>query len=507
MPGQRETVGRSPIIRVSTAVGPAGGGPVVAAARDAAADVPVVRTGPTGVDEYDPLVLVTHAGRTAFFAGASPARARAAASALADGDLATEDATAVVEHGPDAETLPVPPSGPLAVGHRRVLGACGWVNPQSPTERAFVSPEADLPPRELGLRGRGRGDAGGPVHDVWETVRTADSDGDPVVVVNANEPYESQRCDRTLLAGDPMAVLDGAAAVARFVGTEDVVVYGNEAESALLDHVSSAADAARDALDVAVQVVAGPDIYRAGTPTPALEALEGAERIEPRIQPPTPATHGLYGRPTVVHTPRTLAQVAAAMRAPETFDASDADPGTRLFSVVGDVEASAVVELSSAASLTAAREAVEPTSGVKFACVGGKFGGITRSLDVAPTEGSLTAAGLGADGVVELFGQGRCVVATVGNRVRFASEENSGRCVPGREGTVQLRELLRDVYEGSFDPGKIRELGRVMRRSSNCEIGRDAPRPVLTALDEFEPEFRAHASGRCPSNHCRIGQE
>lgn len=502
MSEQQETVGRSPVLRVSTAVGPDGGGPVVAAARDAAADVPVVRTGPTGIDEYDPLVLATHSGRTAFFPGASPAQARAAASALADGILATEDATAVVEHASDVETLPLPSSGPLAVGTRRVLGACGWVNPLSPTDRDFVSPAVDLPPRALELRGRGRGDVGGHVHDVWETVRA--TDGDPVVVVNANEPYKSQRGDRTLLAGDPMAVLDGAAAVARFVGADDVVVYGNESESVLLDHVGSAADAASETLDVAVQVVAGPDVYRAGTPTPALEALEGAERIEPRVQPPTPATYGLYGRPTVVHTPRTLAQVAAAMRTPDAFDSADADPGTRLFSVVGDVEASAVVELSSTTSLTAAREAVEPTSTVTFACVGGKFGGITRSLDVAPTEGSLSAAGLGADGVVELFGQGRCVVATVGSRARFASEENSGRCVPGREGTVQLAELLRDVYAGSFDPEKIRELGRVMRRSSNCEIGADAPRPVLTAIDEFEPEFRSHASGRCPSKHCRI---
>jgi NADH-quinone oxidoreductase subunit F len=501
MTGQRETIGRSPLVRVSTAVGAAGSGPVVAAAREAAGDVPVVRTGPTGLEAYDPLLLATRAGRTALFPDVSPSRSRAVATALADGELPTDEATAVVEHDPNPTTMPRPLSGPLSVGRRHALGACGWVDPLSASDREFASPDAD-PPAELGLRGRGRGDAGGVVTDVWETVR--ETDGNPVVVVNANEPYRHQRGDRTLLAGDPMAVLDGAAAVARFVGADDIVVYGNESESALLDHVSSAADAASDALDVAVQVVAGPDVYRAGTPTPALEALEGADRVEPRVQPPTPATYGLYGRPTAVHTPRTLGQVAAAMRTPDAFDAADADPGTRLFSVVGDVEASAVVELPSSASLRAAREAVDPTGEVTFAAVGGKFGGVTKSLDVAPTEGSLTAAGLGTDGVVELFGRNRCVVATVGDRARFASEENSGRCVPGREGTVQLAELLRDVYEGSFEPEKIRELGRVMRRSSNCEIGAHAPRPVLSALDEFEPAFRAHAAGRCPSNHCRI---
>ncbi|MFC6767622.1 NADH-ubiquinone oxidoreductase-F iron-sulfur binding region domain-containing protein, partial [Natrinema soli] len=93
-------------------------------------------------------------------------------------------------------------------------------------------------------------------------------------------------------------------------------------------------------------------------------------------------------------------------------------------------------------------------------------------------------------------------VAAAGERARFAATENSGRCVPGREGTKQLTELLRELYTGSFRSDDIRELGRVMTRSSNCQIGAHAPRPVITAMDEFEPEFRAHADGRCPSGTC-----
>jgi NADH-quinone oxidoreductase subunit F len=172
-----------------------------------------------------------------------------------------------------------------------------------------------------------------------------------------------------------------------------------------------------------------------------------------------------------------------------------------LFSVVGDVAEPALVELPSTTPLERVHEAVEPTGRVAFACVGGRFGGVARSLSVPSDAESLRGAGLGTDGVVELAVD-RCVVREVGERASFAAEENAGRCVPGREGTVQLAELLRAVYDGSFEPGRIRELGRVMRRSANCEIGADAPRPVLTAVEEFEPEFRAHADGRCPSGTC-----
>jgi NADH-quinone oxidoreductase subunit F len=214
------------------------------------------------------------------------------------------------------------------------------------------------------------------------------------------------------------------------------------------------------------------------------------------------ATRGLYGRPTVVHTPRTIAQTQRALRDPDALDSDAPDPGTRLVTVTGDVAAPATIELASDDNLAVTRNAVEIDGSVKMACVGGVLGGITRNLDVAPTAQSLDAANLGTEGIVELLNDERCAVATVGERARFASTENSGRCVPGREGTRQLTELLRDVYHGSFETDEIRELGRVMQRSSNCQIGTNAPRPVLTALDAFEPEFRAHLDNRCPSGTC-----
>ncbi|WP_222914321.1 NADH-ubiquinone oxidoreductase-F iron-sulfur binding region domain-containing protein [Natrinema sp. SYSU A 869] len=497
------TADSSTLVRVAIDIAANGDEQVVTAMQDEADSIPVVRTGPTGVMGSEPLVMATHEGRTAFFADAKPSTARDVVDTLEDGTIPTDDADAVVEHGPKTMSLPIPNMGPLSVGRRSVLDRCGWVDPLDPKEWPVVASERTAERvTDIGLLGRGRGDAtaDAPVADAWETAR--DADGDPVVVANANETRDEQRADEVLLGGAPIAVLDGIAAVAEYLGADDAIVYLNEEDSHLHRHLREAIDAVAGELPIVPQLVAGPDEYRAGAPTAALEAMEGADRIEPRLQPPSPAKHGLYGRPTVIHTPRTFAQVRRAIRDPDAFDANAAEPGTRLITVTGDIAHPATIELLSDSSLSVVRDAVDLTGSFKMACVGGVLGGIVRDLDIAPTAQSLTAADLGTDGVVELLNDDRCVVADVGERARFASTENSGRCVPGREGTQQLTELLRDVYQGSIEVDTIRELGRVMTRSSNCRIGAHAPRPVTTAIDEFEPEFRAHTDGRCPSGTC-----
>jgi len=489
---REDRTGRDRVVRVASA--DADRRAVVDAARETAGTVPVVRTGPTGVDAVEPLLMATAEGRTALFPGASPETSRTVVDALEDGDLHTTGAT-VVEHDPERSTLPVPSTGPLSVGRREALGPCGWVDPSDPD--AVVSLADADPSDAAAVLGRGRGDAaaGAPVGDVWETVR--ETNGDPVVVVNANDADARQRGDHTLLASAPHAVFDAAATVADHLGATDVIVHLNETDGALHDSLRAAVDRIDDP-DRRPQLVTGPNEYRAIEPTAALEALEGADRIEPRIQPPGPARHGLYGRPTAVHTPRTFAQIRRALLG----SANDTD--TRLVTVHGDVASPATVELPAGATLATAREAVEPTDGVAFACVGGRLGGFVDSLDVSVTDDALAQSGVGVDGSVELLSEGRCPVREAGTRVNFAAEANSGRCVPGREGTVQLAELLRDVYDGAFAPEKMRELQRVMASSSNCLIGAHAPRPARTALEAFEPTFRAHADGRCPSGACSV---
>ncbi|QLG64107.1 NADH dehydrogenase FAD-containing subunit [Halorarum salinum] len=497
---------------------------VLQTARTAAETADVREVGSTGVRALEPLALVTIGGRTAYYPRPSAEQTRAFVERAESGDVGEDVGTWVVEHDPDVGTLPTPAEGPLGVGSRRVLGGCGWTDlgdgAHATTEAATLAredPDAALERlSEAGLLGRGRGDASrdAPLVEDLRTVR--ETSGDPVVVVNANESDRRNGTDRTLLGGSPATVLDGTLAVAAIVGADpgDVVVYTNEDDDLVRSRSRRAAVAAVDALGGttgagdpdAPQVVAGPDEYIAGEFTMALEALEGNDRLEARLRPPGPARHGLYGRPTAVHTPRTLAQVREALLDPDAFDADDADPGTRLVTVTGDVETPATVELPTGSSLAAARDAVDSTGRFKMACVGGLFGGFTRTLDHPANALALENAGLGTGGVVELFDRDRCVVATAGERVRFASEENCGRCFPGREGSKQLLGLLREVYDGEYRDDMIRELTRVMDGSSLCDVGRSVGRCVGTALDGFETEFEAHAAGRCPSGACEVVQ-
>lgn len=482
------------------------GAAALRAAEEVADEVAVRATGPTGITEYEPLALVTENGTTRFYAGVDSSQAAELVSAAEAGEQADFDPFAVVDHE-DEETLPLPSEGPLAVGDRHLLAKCGWANPVAPPDWTLVSehvsPETQL---EATVIGRGRGDAvaGTPVTETWQTVR--ETTGEPVVVVNAHDIDSRHRSDETLLAGATVAVLDAAATVGDLVGATDIVVLV-DADSPVRNRLEETADSLAETLPITPEIAVGPPEYRAGDPTAALEVLEGNDRIEPRLQPPSPARHGLYGRPTAVHSVRTVLQVRAALQR-EHPDLSvpggteDNAVPTRLFSVTGDVENPAVVELSAEDSLSAAREAVTPTDGFEMACVGGILGGLTDTLDYEPTGEALTDAGLGATGGVEILGEDRCPVSEAGERVQFAAEENSGRCVPGREGTQQLTELLRDVYSGAFDREKITELARVMERSANCQIGATAPRPVTTALDKFGEQFSEHAGGRCRNDTC-----
>ncbi|EMA45076.1 NADH-ubiquinone oxidoreductase-F iron-sulfur binding region domain-containing protein [Halococcus saccharolyticus] len=512
-------IGNGPVVRVAIGGDHDAGPELLRAARDATEDVRVVAVGPTGADSLAPLVLATQNGTTAFVPQCTVANVTTIVETLENGSL--PDTAATVEHDPGATSMPTPPAAidttaVLGVGSRRVLGGCGWRAPASVAdyrvsrddellaERAIDDPDAvHERVADAALRGRGRGDGStdAPISGVWTTA--TETDGKPVVVVNANEADDHARADRLLLESAPLAVLDAALATAHAVDATDVLVYTNDAEALARERAQEAADALaadRDP-DIPIQVVAGPDAYTAGEMTMALEAMEGNDRLEARRRPPGPDQYGLYGRPTVIHTPRTFAQVGQAL-ADNDLGGVPGDPGTRLFTVAGDVDAPATIELPTDATLADVRGAVALDGGLKTACVGGRFGGLTRDLDVPASAAGLRGARLGTNGVIELFDESTCTVALAGQRAKLAREENCGRCVPCREGSKQLVELLRDVYDGEYQDGMLRELARTMRETSTCEFGQEASRPVTTAMESFEPEFRAHADGRCPSGSC-----
>lgn len=512
MPASDGTDGVERVLRVSAGHDDREAGlELLHAAREAEGEsISVRETGSTGLVGLEPLVMATLDGRTGFVPRCDVEGVRRAVRTLDDGSL-PEAVAWTVSHDPDRRTLPIPDDGPLAVGDRIALRRCGWTRPSNAADYGDVLAAA-VESRvafdrvvEAGLRGRGRGDASTdePIGDGWKTAREAA--GEPVVVVNANEADADAVADRLLLDGDPITVLDGALAAARAVDASDVIVYVNESHSFTLRRIQEAADALTvaigSALDSEIHLATGPNEYKAGEETMALESLEGNDRIEARVRPPDPCEYGLYTRPTLVHTPRTFAQVTRAL-AEEDLEGTATDPGTRLVTVTGDVSTPATIELPTTADLAEALDAVDLEGGFKAACVGGVFGGLTRELNVPASAGGLRGARLGSNGVIEVLDDSRCVVALAGRRAKFAREENCGRCVPCREGSKQLVELLRDVYSGEFRDGMLRELARTVRETSLCSFGVEAARPVATALEAFETEFEAHAAGRCPSGAC-----
>lgn len=454
-------------------------------------DANVVAVGRTGIPDLEPLVTVTIEGRTALYPNCPPDQAADIATDITDGTL--DEGAAVIEHDPDAASFPAAAVRGLDVGTRRVLGGCGWRRPASAAdheaEGGFVdgSPNDVLDAAET-LRGRGWGDwrHDDRVADDWRRLRGDEHTA--AVVINAHAAV-----DGLLLESAPLEVLEGAQLAAQVVGAEKVVVYVSEDDERAVTRTRKAADAYPDPV-APVDVVTGPSAYRAAEPTMVLEAIEGNHRLEARLRPPGSSAPTLHETPALVHTARTLAQLAVAVRT--------GAPPTRLVTVSGDVKSPATVELSESDRLVDALAAVTLVDGFKAACVGGRFGGLTPSLDVAADPDALADADLGTEGTVEVLGETRCVLEFVGKRTQFAAETNCGRCVPCREGSTQLTELLRDVYDGDYDAEGIEELTRVMNASSVCEFGVVAGRPARTTLDAFDAEVAAHADGRCPTGTC-----
>ena len=477
-----------------------------------ATDASVTVAASTGHPGIEPLLVATGDTESRFVPNVTAEDMRRAADAADAGDLPDEFAWAAA-HDPAPATLPTPDTGPLSVGTRAASARCGWADPTDPDAYREWGVVSETDPsdtletvRDTGLLGRGRTDdaADEPVAERWRTAR--ESDGDPVVVVNANEADEAVSGDDLLLGGDPFAVLDGALAVAAAVDAPDLVVYVGAGHAELADRAENAAAALVEGLATPprVQIAAGPDTFAAAEATMAIESLAGKERIEARRRPPGPEEHGLYGRPTLVHSARTFAQVRALL-AGAAVAGVDSDPGSRLVTVSGDVDANATVELPTGASLSAAFRAVDGPVEAKAYRVGGRFGGIAAEATLPLTVTALTDSDLGTAGGVELLGEDRCLLALAGDAAAFAEEGNCGRCVPCREGSEQLTTLLRDIYDGEYDAGGLRELARVMQNTSLCAFGREAARPVLTTLSGFESEVAAHAEGRCPAGACEVG--
>ena len=372
---------------------------------------------------------------------------------------------------------------------------------------------------DAGLRGRGGG--GYPTADKWRATR-APAGETKVVVANLIGADPTALGDRALAEGNPHLLLEGVLIAAFATGASDAVIAVRRDWTVAIERLRAAvaqAEAAHLAgylikgtdFSCVVRVSEGAAALVAGEETALLAALEG-DRGMPVIRPPYPTERGLGGAPTTVQNGETLAHAAwIATHGAKKFRAigSKDAPGTKLVSVYGRVAQPGLVEVALGTPLSQIVEfAGGGTGTTKAVFVGGPGGGVIADLGTAYDFGALHDAGAGIGlGQFLVADTDTCMVDSARFFLDYSAREACGKAVPCRIGTKRLVETLDRILAASPRPTDLlllRELSRKMTDTALCHLEARAPGPMLTTLDRFPDEYRAHAErGECLAGACR----
>ena len=375
-----------------------------------------------------------------------------------------------------------------------------------------------------GLRGRGGG--GFPTSRKWEFARGASGEV-KYIVANADEGDPGAFMNRSLLEGDPHALLEGMTLAGFAIGAEHGYVYCRAEYPLALERLRIALAQAQECgllgdnilgsgFNFHIKIKEGAGAFVCGEETALIASIEG-HRGMPRPRPPFPAISGLWGKPTIINNVETLACVAQILKNGGDWFAEYGtanSKGTKAFSLVGKVKRTGLVEVPLGTTL---RELIfdigggtlggKPFKGVQ---TGGPSGGCLPSelLDMPVDYDSLSKAGsiMGSGGMV-VMDEETCMVDFARYFLDFAQKESCGECVPCRLGTRQLLTILTDICEGRGRPDDVDtliELSEGIKAGSLCGLGQTAPNPVLTTIRYFREEYEAHINaGRCPAGVCR----
>ena len=426
----------------------------------------------------------------------------------------------------------------LSSGEPRLLTDIGRIDPTSLTsyrehsgyaalERAVTKMAPEEVILEIEAAGlRGRGGSGYPTASKWRAARETAADR-KIVVANLMAADPSALGDRALAEGNPHLVVEGLLIAAYAVGAGEAIVAVRRDWTVAIERLRAAAVEATEArmagylvlgTDVSIQlsVWEGSGAYVAGEETALINALAG-DRGMPAIRPPFPATSGLDGAPTVVQNAETLAHAAWILaHSAEAFASvgSDATRGTKLVTVMGRVAQPGLVEVPFGTPLIELLGmAGGGTGATKALFIGGPGGGAidAGSLTVPYDYEALEAEGaIVGSGSVLVTDNQTCMVDTARFFVDFSAREACGKAVPCRIGTKRLVEAMDRILAATprpNDPTLLRELSAKMSDTALCKLERLAPGPILTTLDRFGDEYRAHAErGVCLAGACRVSE-
>jgi NADH-quinone oxidoreductase subunit F len=375
---------------------------------------------------------------------------------------------------------------------------------------------------------RGRGGAGFPTGKKWELARASkDSSGQKYIVCNADEGDPGAYMDRSLLEGNPHAIIEGLLIGGIAIGATQGFIYVRSEYPIAIKHSIIALRQARDlgllgtnilgtGIDFDIKIVRGAGAFVCGEETALIRSVEGYTG-EPRQRPPYPIEKGIKGHPTCINNVETLANIPVIIDKGGDVFARIGVPGntgTKIFSLVGKITNTGLVEVPLGIKIS---EVVYDIGGgapsqakIKAVQTGGPSGGCipARMFDLPIDYDSLIKAGsiMGSGGMI-VMDENTCMVDVAKYFMGFLKDESCGKCFTCRKGTQRMYEILDDISKGEAameDLDLLEELADVVRDTSMCGLGQSAPNPVLSTLRYFRHEYERHIRDKkCDAFVCK----
>ena len=421
---------------------------------------------------------------------------------------------------------------------RIVLRNCGFIDPENIDE--YIAREgymalgkviSEMTPQQViqeikDSGQRGRGGAGFPTGLKWEIASKNKSD-EKYVVCNADEGDPGAFMDRSVLEGDPHAVLEAMAICGYAIGASKGLIYIRAEYPLAIHRLKIAIAQAREygllgknifgsdfSFDIELRYGAG--AFVCGEETALIHSMEGL-RGEPTIKPPFPAEAGFKGKPSNVNNVETLAAIPIIiLKGANWYNkiGTEKSKGTKVFALAGKINNVGLIEVPMGTTL---REIIFEIGGgirdgKKFKAVqtGGPSGGCLteKHLDTPIDFDNLVAAGsmMGSGGMI-VMDEDNCMVSVAKFFLEFTVEESCGKCAPCRIGNKRLYELLNQITDGKGtmnDLDRLRNMSVVIKDSALCGLGQTSPNPVLSTPDNFMDEYVAHVKDKkCPAGKCK----
>ncbi|HBM81834.1 MAG TPA: NADH-quinone oxidoreductase subunit NuoF [Clostridiaceae bacterium] len=421
---------------------------------------------------------------------------------------------------------------------RVALRNCGLINPENINEYiardgyfALGKVLTEMTPDEViklikdsGLKGRGG--AGFSTGMKWSFAAPNKAD-QKYVICNADEGDPGAFMDRSVLEGDPHAVLEAMTIAGYAIGATKGYIYVRAEYPIAVHRLKIAIAQAKElgllgenlfnsGFDFDIEIRLGAGAFVCGEETALMRSIEG-KRGMPTPRPPFPAVKGLFAKPTILNNVETYANVCQIiLKGPEWFASigTEKSKGTKVFALGGKINNTGLVEIPMGTTM---REIIFDIGGgipngrkFKAAQTGGPSGGCipASKLDVPIDYDNLIALGsmMGSGGLI-VMDDTTCMVDIARFFLEFTVDESCGKCTPCREGTKRMLEILERICSGKGEEGdieKLEHLAKIIKDSALCGLGQTAPNPVLSTLKYFRNEYEAHIKEkRCPAGKCQ----